>query len=158
MFARAAITDYALPCPPWSSSRDVEAAVCALAAASKKTGMAASSGVLFAIGNPHVHTYWPVVLSVIPQLAPILRDGTEIARVRTLNVLLDIVILSAPEPGFETIDTPSGARDLAHLVGEAIARLTPVLEALAAPAAAASRAAGLARELLDCVAPRPPRP
>ena len=74
-------------------------------------------------------------------------------------MLLELVILSAPEPGFETIDTPSGARDLAHLVGEAIARLTPIVERLAAPTAApASRSARRALELLDCIAPRPPRP
>jgi hypothetical protein len=157
MFARTVIADCALPCPPWSSSDDIEAAVRALAAASKKTGLAASSGVLFAVGNHHSSTYWPAALSMIPQLGPILSDGTEIARVHALNVLIDLLYLSAPEPGFEVIVTPAGVRDLAYLVREEIARLSLVVEELAASDVASPKVTRLARELLGFLAESPPR-
>ncbi len=155
MLDRAALVDSALPCPPWSSSADVEAALRSLAAASKKTGLAACSGVLFAIGNHHACTYWPAVLAVIPRLAPILRDGTEIARARALSVLIDLILLSAPEPGFEIVETPAGPRELAHLVREEIARLTGPIEHIATSETAASKEQRLARELLDYIAERP---
>lgn len=157
MFARTAIADCALPCPPWSSNDDIEAAVRALAAASKKTGMAASSGVLFAVGNHHARTYWPAALSMIPQLGPILSDGTEIARVHALNVLIDLIFLSAPEPGFEVIVTPAGARDLEHLVRDEIGRLSLVVEELAASDTVSPKVTRLASELLDFLAEKPAR-
>lgn len=57
---------------------------------------------------------------MIPRLAPILRDGIDLARARTLDVLLDLILLFVPEPGFEYVDTPAGPRALAHLVRDEI--------------------------------------
>jgi hypothetical protein len=128
---RATVVACALPCPPWSSSADIEVTLRALAGASEKTGLAACSGVLFSVGNHHAHTYWPAVLAVIPRLAPILRDGTELARARTPGVLIDLILLFAPEPGFEYVDTPAGPRALAHLVRDEIRRLSLAIDDLA---------------------------
>src|SRR5690349_278960 len=99
--------------PPWSSSDEVEAAFRALASASRKTDQAAYHRVLFAIGNNHAGTYWPAALSLIPRLEGILCDGTEIARKRALDILIDLIASFAPEPGFEIVETPDGPRDLA---------------------------------------------
>jgi hypothetical protein len=140
--------------PPWSSSDELEAAVRALAGASRKTHQAAYHRVLFAIGNGHARTYWPAALSLIPRLEELLRDGTELARMRALNVLLDLIHLFAPEPGFEVIETARGPRHLAQLVRAEIGRLASAVEQIEA-STSSPREQRLAAEILAYVAERP---
>jgi hypothetical protein len=144
--------------PPWSSDSEAEAAVRALATASKRTAQAAYSRVLLAFGNEHASTYWPAVLAVIPALGEILRGGADVPISRTLHVLIDIVFSSRPEPGFELVVTPDGPRDLAYLAGRASARLTADVERIAADAAASAKTRRIAAELLGFLAERPHRP
>lgn len=140
--------------PPWSSSDEIEAALRALAAASRKTDQAAYHRVLFSIGNGHARTYWPAALSLIPRLADLLCDGTEVARLRALHVLLDLLCLFAPEPGFEIVETPEGRRHLAQLVRAEISRLERAVAQIEA-STPSLREQRLAVELLACLAERP---
>jgi hypothetical protein len=114
--------------PPWSSTGEIEAAVRDLAAASRKTNQAAYQRVLFSIGNGHAKTYWPAALCLIPRLEEILSGGTEVARLRALDVLLDLISWFSPEPGYEVVETPGGPRPLDQLVRAEIARLERSIE------------------------------
>jgi hypothetical protein len=143
--------------PPWSSSDEVEAAFRAAAAASKKTDQAAYHRVLFSIGNGHARTYWPAALSLIPRLEGLLCEGTEIARLRALHVLIDLICLFAPEPGFEIVETPGGPRHLAQLVRAEIARLECAVERIEA-STNSPREQRLADELLSYIAEPPATP
>jgi hypothetical protein len=140
--------------PPWSSSDEVEAAFRALAAASRKTDQAAYHRVLFAIGNNHAGTYWPAALSLIPRLEELLCDGTAIARVCALDILIDLIGSFAPEPGFEVVATPAGPRHLAQLVRAEITRLERTIEQIES-STSSPREQRLARELLSYIAERP---
>jgi hypothetical protein len=143
--------------PPWSSSDEVEAAVRELAAASKKTHQAAYHRVLFSIGNSHARTYWPAALALIPQLEEILREGSELARLRALEVLSALLSSFAPEPEFEIIETPGGPRHLAQLVRIEITRLERAIERIS-DSTPSPREQRLADELLSYIAERPSAP
>ena len=140
--------------PPWSSADEIEAAVRALASASRKTDQAAYRRVLFAIGNNHARTYWPAALALIPRLEDILLEGTEVARTRALSILLDLIYLFAPEPGFERIETPRGPRPLAELVRAELGRLERAIERIEA-STSSPREQRLADEILSVIAAPP---
>ncbi len=76
--------------PPWNSSDEIEVSVRALAAASRKTGKAAYQRVLFSVANGHAQTYWPAALSLIPRLGELLAEGSDIARLHALEVLVNL--------------------------------------------------------------------
>jgi hypothetical protein len=150
------VSDDPIP-PPWSSSDEVEAAVRALAASSKKSHQAAYHRVMFSIGNSHARTYWPAALSLIPRLEELLSEGCEAARLRALNVLASLVWFE-PEPGFELVETPDGPRHLTRLVWAAIARLERALQRIES-STSSPREQRFAAELLSYIAePRPTPP
>lgn len=106
--------------PPWNKDGEVVAALRALSLTSPQTGDEAYSRVLYALGNNHAGTYYPVVLPAIPFLGAILREGSITARLRTLDVLVDLVGSFEPEPGFEFVATPAGRRALKLLLKEKV--------------------------------------
>lgn len=118
--------------PSWSGEGEVVRALRALAeAASETAGQTAYSRVLFALGNNHAGTYYPVVLAALPFLAEILRDGGLQARLRTCDVLIDLLASFAPEPGYEVTGTPSGERAVQHVLRERALELVEDVERLA---------------------------
>jgi hypothetical protein len=130
---------------------EVAAALRALAfATSDDAGQDAYHRVLFAVGNDHRGTYFPIVLDAVPYLGEILAAGTRRARARTLDVLIDLVGSFGPDPGVATQD---GIRpeDLPDVLRTRVEGLRPTLETLIADSAAPEVQA-LARDLVDCLA------
>src|SRR4051794_16343949 len=58
---------------------------------------------LSATGNNHAGSYYPVVVPAIAFLGEILEEGSPVAKVTTLDVLMDLLASFGPEPGFEVI-------------------------------------------------------
>ena len=73
----------------------------ALAATTAQTSEAAYHGVLFAIGNNHAGTLYPVAPAAVPFLLGIVATGSEWARWTALEVLIDAVGFAA-EPDYAT--------------------------------------------------------
>jgi hypothetical protein len=78
--------------PSWNAKDEVAQAIRSLALATEETGSAAYSRMLYAIGNNHAGTYFPVVLALVPFLGEILRapEYSDAARSRALDVLIDL--------------------------------------------------------------------
>lgn len=113
----------------------------------------ASSNVLFAVGNDHAGTYYPVVLRIIPFLAEILEHGTQRAKQLTLDVLIDLCASFCPEPGFATMIGVDGeAVEVPVLLDAEVRGLLPLARSLDAPPHDA-RTRLLARELIDTLPP-----
>jgi hypothetical protein len=94
-------------------------------------------------GNDHAGTYYPVVLSVVPFLAEILREGEETARLITLDVLLDLLASFHPEPAFENVGIGGVSRRLRDVLAERALSLRADVERLLASPPHAKLAAEL---------------
>ncbi len=134
--------------PPGNRQGEVVAALRGLAAASPDTGWDASSRVLFAVGNNHAGSYYPVVLKVVPFLGLILRSGGSTARLRTLDVLIDLIGPFEPEVGFDVVALPTGDRRIRDLLREAALDLEDDVVRCQVEAESEEEAV-LARELLE---------
>ncbi|MEZ4361915.1 MAG: hypothetical protein R3B48_17120 [Kofleriaceae bacterium] len=116
------------PQPEWNKVDTVPQAIRALADGTnpdREYGL-----ILYAVGNDHCGSYFPVVLPVIPFLGEILRGTALVARLRTLDVLLDLIRSFGPEPGYEEVESPSGPRPVHAMVREAVLSLTGEIERL----------------------------
>jgi hypothetical protein len=63
-----------------------------------------------------------VALSAVPFPGAILTEGGPTARLRTLDVLVDLVGSFEPEPGFEVVATPAGLRSLKDILKDKVPR------------------------------------
>ena len=130
---------------------EVAAALRALAfATSDAAAQDAYHRVLWAVGNDHGGSYFPIVLDAVPFLGEILAAGTRLTRARTLDVLIDLVGSFGPDPEVITEDQVR-PQDLPALLRERIEYLRPILEELAADPSAPEVQA-LARDLFECLA------
>lgn len=114
--------------PAWNAAGEIEASLLALANDGDPDRSRAYHRVLYALGNDHAGTYFPVVLPTLPFLGQILREPALIARLRALDVLIDIVGSFEPEPGHEEIEDDIGRRSLKAAVRDAAARLSTDVE------------------------------
>jgi len=103
--------------------------------------------VLYAVGNHHAGTYYPAVVTVVPFLGAILRSGGPIARLRTLDVLIDLLGSFWPAAGFEVVATPTGNRALRDLLRQEVLGLEGDVLRCQVEAASAAESA-LAQQLL----------
>jgi hypothetical protein len=87
---------------------------------------------LFAIGNNHAGTYFPVAVPTIGFLGETLLESSPSASEQALNVLVDLLGSFWPDPAFESIETADGPKLLTQLVLEAAQTLLPKLESLRA--------------------------
>jgi hypothetical protein len=95
------------PGPALYRPAEIPASLRALASATAQTSKAAYDRFLFAIGNNHAGTLYPVAPACVPFLLGILANGTEWARWTALEVLIDALGFTA-EPRFATV-TREGA-------------------------------------------------
>jgi hypothetical protein len=129
--------------PEWNSPGSV---VDALTRVVRGEGSAYDS-LLYAVGNNHAGTYYPVLLAVMPFLEEIVDTGEASSQHVALDVLLDLFGSFRPEPGYEAIDLPSGGkRSVEAALGERIHALRPALERIASEGGSN---AVLAEELLS---------
>ena len=104
-----AIAWAALP-QPTSSPTAVPLAIRAIGlATTDDDASAAYHRFLFAVGNNHAGTYYPVVLETIPFLEALVENGHSLARQTSLDILIDLAGAFRPEPGYETVLAPDGA-------------------------------------------------
>ncbi|MCQ4163927.1 hypothetical protein [Tahibacter harae] len=115
---------------------------------------AAASLLLYAVGNNHSGSYFPVVLGIFPFLERVLRDGGEWARFAALDSLTDLCGSFGPEPGFGTVILESASEPVP--VQAALWSRTLQLRPLIAPPAACKGELGMAAaSLLDVLAVGP---
>lgn len=99
---------------------------------------------LYAAGNNHAGTYFPVVLGVIHALGVVLRTGAPWAQRTALEVLIDWFGAFEPEAGHEVFQGEA----LMEKVRQAIRGLRPSVDALAQSGSVAQISA---IELLDAL-------
>jgi hypothetical protein len=91
------------PQPDSNDPGSVEAALDALQnACDKATTDEACDAFLWAMGNNHAGTFYPVVLGVLPELEQILVSGGPWARRAVIESLIDLGGTFMPEAGYET--------------------------------------------------------
>ena len=145
-----------IPQPRWNTADQVAGALRSVVnSATKKDAEDAYHGVLYALGNNHAGTYYPVALWAVPFLGELLGHANPLVRETSLDVFIDLAGSFEPESGFETVRTPSGAeRPLAAALHEAVAELRPMIEACASSEGVSSRERDLAAELLSLLRER----
>ena len=90
------------PQPESNDAGAVETALLALRSAhDKPTSREAHDAFLWAVGNNHAGTYYPVILAVLPEIAQILVSGTAWAQRATMEALIDLGGSFVPEAGHE---------------------------------------------------------
>ncbi len=130
---------------------EVAAALRALAfATSDNAAEDAYHRVLYAVGNDHAGSYFPIVLDAVSFLGEILAAGTRRARARTLDVLIDLVGSFGPDPDVAPVDH-TRPEDLPEALRARVESLRPILEQLRADPSAPD-VQSLARDLLECLA------
>lgn len=90
------------PRPESNESASVEAALDALRSAEdESTANEACDAFLWAVGNNHAGTFYPVVLGVLPAIEQILVSGKEWAQRAVMGSLIDLGGSFVPEDGCE---------------------------------------------------------
>ncbi|MDR7307896.1 hypothetical protein [Rhodoferax saidenbachensis] len=90
------------PQPESNESGSVEAALDALRhAEDESTADEAYDAFLWAIGNNHAGTFYPVVLGVLPEIEQILMHGKAWAQRAVMESLIDLGGSFVPEEGYE---------------------------------------------------------
>ena len=107
---------------------------------------------LYAIGNNHAGSYYPVVLDTVPFLASMLDSSNPWARATVLDILIDLVGSFGPEQGYETFERPSRSRaSVRTVLEESIVGLLPTVEGMVGDSKNDSRTRELARHLLELI-------
>lgn len=121
-------------------------------AASEVEAERAYDRVLYAVGNNHRGTYFPVVLDVVPFLGEIVEHGGRWACARALDVLIDLVGSFGPDSEVVT-DGDIRPEDLPALLRSRVREFVPGIQTLAGDSSVAE-IQQLARDLLECLASR----
>jgi hypothetical protein len=136
------------PQPPENEPGTLADAFRALIAASNEPQSdEAYQRVLWAVGNDHAGTYFPVVLPAISTFGLVLRKGSPWAQLTALEVLIDWYCAFVPEVGHELFQGES----LAKLVKQEVEALAPDVDLLS-NADSVARASAL--ELKDALSAR----
>jgi hypothetical protein len=140
-----------LPQPNWNKPDEVPMSLRSLAScSSEEEADKAYHRYLYAVGNNHAGSYFPVVLSTISFLGEILRDGSELSRKATLDAHIDLLGSFGPEPGFEFLEVNDGGRaEVSALLRRQVGHPSPLIRGIAEGAERNSGSARLARELLE---------
>jgi hypothetical protein len=90
--------------PEWNEPRSVAAALANVAAATDGASCtAAYDSVLYALGNNHAGTYYPVVLAALPVFESFLNSQAHWPQRCALCILDDLFASFHPEAGFEAV-------------------------------------------------------
>jgi len=115
------------PQPEWNTEKSVSNALArTVNATDKSESDHAYDDLLFAVGNSHAGTYFPVVLPVIPVLGQIMQSEDSWASFTVLEALIDIYGSFEPEPQYEEF----AGQSLQVLVRSAVSQLTAVVVAI----------------------------
>jgi len=119
----------AAPQPSWNNSATVARALEQLAQCTEADLNNVCSAMLYAVGNNHCGSYFPVALLVIPHIGKLLVGTSQPVRRATLEVLVDMLSFD-PDPDHEYVERPTGNVKLRGLVWDAIEALRPSFETL----------------------------
>ena len=113
------------------------------AASSRPEAEKACCALLYAVGNNHAGTYFPVALAMFPFFGHVLRHGSEWSRFAILEALTDLSLSFEPEPGHENFAVlPSDRTEsLKSLLLARVGDLREVLESIATGNSAESASA-----------------
>lgn len=136
--------------PSWNKPGEIAAALRALADPADADRQRPYHRLLYALGNDHAGTYFPVVLEAIPFLGAILKGRAAVARLRALDCLIDLVGAFEPERGHDEVETAAGRRPLRALVRDAAQGLRSDVEGLR-DAPASETEAHLAEDFLGLI-------
>jgi len=147
-----------LPQPEWNGSGEVPKALLAIAAiVNQRDADAAYNRFLYALGNNHAGTYYPVALWAIPFLGSLLATGTSIVRETVLDILIDLTGSFVAESGFESARGPTSSElPLDVGVRQVVASLRSEIQTCHASEPIDSRARDLAAELIQLLDEPPP--
>jgi hypothetical protein len=129
---------------------EVVAALRALAfASSDDAAQKAYHRVLYAVGNDHCGSYFPIVLDVVPFLGEILAEGSQWARAGALDVLVDLLGSFGPDQDVAE-GGPARPEELPAVLCARVEQLRPTLEQLVADRSAPD-VQRLAKEVIECL-------
>jgi len=142
-----------LPQPAWNRPTTVPDAIRHLAnPSSQDDARRAYHKFLYAVGNNHAGTYYPVVLDTLPFLHEILGSSDALARETVLDILVDLSGALEPALGHETVTSESGASvDIRQLLSQRLTQFAVLVESLVAQAPADSPARRLGEEVLEAL-------
>ena len=105
------------PQPAWNTPDSVSKALEAVSNASdKESSQSAYNKLLYAVGNNHAGTYYPVALSIITEIEAIMRSGEMWPQHTVIEAMIDLFISFEPEPGQEVFCERSLSVDLRQQV------------------------------------------
>jgi hypothetical protein len=111
--------------PEWNKPGSVVDALSSVARGEES----AYDDLLYAVGNNHAGTYYPVLLPVMPFLEEIVDKGDAPSQRVALDVLLDLFGSFQPEARYEQIDLPAGGkRSVEAILEERVHAFRPVLK------------------------------
>jgi hypothetical protein len=112
----------AYPQPGWNTPGSVQEALeAAFNASDKESSEAAYHRLLYAIGNNHAGTYYPVVLTMFEEFEAILHSGKPWPQRTVIEALIDLLLSFTPEPGHDVFR----GRSLSEALRERIVGLRP---------------------------------
>ena len=150
MLEKLALIDWAaLPQPDWNTPDSVPDAIRALAKGINRQSQ--YHRLLYAVGNNHAGSYYPVVLWVIPFLGELLANSSSPIRETVLDILVDLLGSFSPEPGFEKVETSAGWQLLADALHAEINKLAPIIEDLHSSPNSTAHEKELVSLLLDLI-------
>lgn len=146
--------------PPGNAPSAISDAIRRLSAANTADAAAlAYNAFLFAVGNNHAGTYFPVVIEALPFLEEIIREGSAVARNAALDVLIDLVGSFEPDPDFQWLCTGLDDKRLVRdVLRERVVALDDLITRFALDLSAEHETRERAGALLDLIrgAPKPP--
>ena len=131
------------PQPEWNTTSSLAEAMLAITSAcDQQQASEACDRLLYALGNSHAGTYFPIALASLPKLASVLSDGSSWAQFAALNVLIELTGSFVPEPGYEHY----AGSNLAESICAGVSNMRPLIEHIAQESGVASAGA---REILE---------
>lgn len=140
------LADYdAYPQPEWNGPGSVSAAMeDVMQAHDEQSSSSAYNRLLYAVGNNHAGSYFPVVLAVMPGLEEILRSGKSWPQHAVLEALIDLLTSFQPDPAHGIFQGAS----LSAALRERIRALKPLLGTLTTDNPMTNKSA---HDLLHCL-------
>ena len=120
------------PQPEWNIETSVADALVSVCQASDgNSSSAAYDKLLYAVGNNHAGTYYPVLLAVMPFLEEVLRLGEPWPTRTVLCTLGDLFGTFQPEVGHESATHFPGNCGVAQAFSQSVLKLSPILGTIA---------------------------
>lgn len=118
--------------PEWNEPESVPLALsCAANACDAESCNAAYDKVLYALGNNHAGTYYPVLIAALPVIESMIRWDSLWPQRAALCLLDDLFASFAPEPGYERANIGGEDKDMAVAFRSGARSFRPMIQHLA---------------------------